>query len=89
MQRLKVDKTKLPEIDDKPVPGAVYISCSWKAGKQSLTNHFIELYNADPAQVFFGKPNGSVLYAGPVPGSEPAPTAEKLQPNQPTLFPQE
>lgn len=69
MERKKIDKSKYPAIDGQVRPGGDYLTCNWKSGKKILRAIFISIYKQDPEDVFYGKPNGSVLYAGPTPGS--------------------
>ena len=56
--------------------------------KEQLSKEFQSRYGFPPKELFYGKPNGTLLYAGPTPEKipdiepEPASPTPRLQPNQ-------
>ena len=69
MARLK-KKWVPPKIDGAMEMGAVYRAYNSKhVTKDQAKKDFRRRYGSDPTEVFNGKPNGSIVYAGPVPGS--------------------
>ena len=64
------DKFILPGVEDQPGPGTTYRVYSSKyMTKEDVKKYYKRRYGIDPAVVFFGPPKGSMIYAGPVPGT--------------------
>lgn len=63
-------KWQPPDIDGQAITGQVYKTYNTKhTTKAEAARDFKRSYGQDPEYVFFGKPNGSLIYAGPVPGT--------------------
>lgn len=60
------NQNKPPSIDGK-LEDATYCAFSWKIGKEKAAKIFISRYGIEPENVFYGPPNGSILFAGPIP----------------------
>lgn len=66
--RKKKSSPQLPAIDGEMESGCHYRAYPWRIGKEKARAAFKFRYGTMPDQVFYGKPNGALLYAGPVPG---------------------
>lgn len=66
----KIDKWTPPEIDGIAELGLTYMTFNskWTSKEQAILAFKIK-YRQDPEIVFIGKPGGTLVYAGPVPGS--------------------
>jgi len=71
--RKKKNIPRPPAIDGK-MEDAYYRAYPWRIGKDKARAAFKFRYGSMPEQVFYGKPNGALLYAGPVPDKAPLPT---------------
>jgi len=90
-------KNPLPKIDGEPKNGT-YLTLNSRIDPQTLITKeetkkiFLTRYGYEPKEVFFGKPNGSLIYAGPVEGKPicndyPAPATKPMPiPQQELLF---
>lgn len=73
-KRKKNKYVNLPEIDGKPKPGQYYYAVNSIKSNGSLVTklEMKEIYNSrfskDPAVIFYGPPNGSLIMAGPIGG---------------------
>ena len=62
----------LPEVEAIPILGGLYMTFNSRVSpdelmtKERAADIFKEIHGADPETVFYGPPNGSLLYAGPV-----------------------
>lgn len=61
----------LPAIDGKMESAFYYCAYPWRIGKEKARAAFKFRYGSVPEVVFYGKPNGSILFAGPVPDMTP------------------
>jgi hypothetical protein len=72
----KNNKIKLPPIDGSPEPGRYYYTINTinpdqsLATKQEVRELYIKRFGEDPDAVFYGRPKGSLIYAGPVGGAK-------------------
>jgi len=59
-----------PGVENNPLPGLLYKAYETKrTTKEEAAADFKDTYGQDPEIVFFGKPHGSLIFAGPVPGT--------------------
>jgi len=76
MKRFK--KISYPDIDGSPEEGETYMTKNARIddetllSKDQMKKEFQSRFGSQPAECFYGKPNGSLLYAGPVPTNNPA-----------------
>lgn len=66
-----------PPIDGTMQPGLCYMTKNSRIdnetimSKEQMTKEFISRYGVLPEKVFYGKPNGTLICAGPVPEKFP------------------
>lgn len=83
---------QLPEIEGTPKLGATYytvetIDNGEIVSKNSVRKKFENRFGYSPSNIFFGPPNGSLIYAGPLTRDpHSAIETDNLQSDQPTLF---
>lgn len=81
----KPKQIKLPQVESKPIMGGIYMTFNSRLNPRTLmtkdqaADKFKEVHNRDPEAVFYGPPNGSLLYAGPVAMIETIDTSKKLR----------
>jgi len=71
MKKGSVKKVPFPPIDGKPVDGKYLTKNSRKDSKTLITKEemkqdFETRFGYEPEEIFFGKPGGSLIYAGPL-----------------------
>lgn len=71
----KKNKIELPPIDGKMQPGYIYMAINSVAGetvrtKEEVRKIYKQRFGENPSAVFFGKPKGSLIYAGPIGGEK-------------------
>lgn len=77
----KLDWTP-PAADGKLKIDVTYLAFSSRyTNKDQARQKFHRRYGRNPEIVFFGPPNGSTVYAGPVPGSDRPSERLEIQPN--------
>ena len=64
-------KIKYPQVEKKPEIGLLYLTKAAREAeaiisKETMTAAFISRFDQVPEEVFFGPPNGTVIYAGPI-----------------------
>jgi len=68
-------KAQTPPIDGKCEPGATYFTVNARYDlntdqstptKEEIKKRFIARFGYSPKDIFYGKPNGTLLYAGPL-----------------------
>lgn len=69
----KKKKAGPPGNESIPELRKLYLTCNWTAGKDIAKRKFKIRFAVDPENVFFGPPNGSLIYAGPLPEEEEYP----------------
>jgi len=87
-------ETALPAIDGAMSDATYFVKSSLLDPKTSITKDqmktaFMNRFGYYPEEIFFGKPNGSLIYAGPVIENSPTLTARgsgNLQQDQLNLF---
>ena len=93
MPRKKI-KIPFPAIDGKPELGKTYFTKASRTNdkdstKNEMLKEFKDRFGYEPEVIFFGKPNGTLLYAGPL-TRKPDPiqevTTEDTGELQPELF---
>ena len=96
MKKGYVKKVSFPPIDGKPIDGKYLTKNSRKDPKTLITKEemkqeFVTRFGYEPEEIFFGKPGGSLIYAGPLTKKrvfpeleaydKPATTVHPLQPS--------
>ena len=64
--RKKKIKNNPPGSEARPDYRGTYRAYSWRIGKERAIKNYKIRYGADPKECFFGPPNGSMIYAGPI-----------------------
>ena len=58
-----------PGNESLPELRLTYLTFHWTVGKPYAIKNFNIRFNQNPERVFYGPPNGSLIYTGPTPGS--------------------
>lgn len=85
MPRKRKLNHKLPPIDGQ-LEDFYYRAYPWTIGKEKARAAFKFRYGVPPDHVFFGKPNGAFLYAGPVPDKEATARTFTRRPQKPVAI---
>ena len=73
----RINKRSYPDMDGSPEPGKTYMTKNARINdetyfpKEQIIKEFKSRYGSPPDECFYGKPNGSLLYAGPIPAQLP------------------
>lgn len=74
----KNNKVELPQVEDRPRLGFLYMAINTLDGNGQITTkdqaaaHYKSIHAKDPEVIFYGPPNGSLIYMGPVGDNVPA-----------------